>query len=198
MRAILSGSGRRRGLGPGAAGLGRHGLRVDGPRQPPQLRRPGAPAQTPEQVRAATRTALAMFEALNAIDRRYQSYLGFPAADRAASPDAAAATAAYKVLVHHYPAQKAAIEDSYTLAMAGIRDEPAREAGKAMGEKAAAAAIAAGGIDPAIAQEPYRPAHHARRMDRRLAALARAALGRLPPLGDAERRGASAAAAAWR
>jgi len=117
-----------------------------------------AAGQTPDQVRAATRTALAMFEALNAIDRRYQSYLGFPAAaDRSASSDAAAATAAYKVLVQHYPAQKAAIEDSYALAMAGIRDAPAREAGKALGEKAAAAAMTAGGIDPAIPQEPYRP-----------------------------------------
>jgi len=113
--------------------------------------------QLPEQMRATTRTSLAMFEALNAIDRRYQSYLGFEPADRTASPDSAAATAAYKVLVHHYPAQKAAIEDSYALAMAGIRDERAREAGRSIGEKAAAAAIQAGGIDPALPQEPYRP-----------------------------------------
>lgn len=116
-----------------------------------------APTQTPDQIRASTRTALAMFEAVNAIDRRYQSYLGFEPADRMASQDAAAATAAYKVLVHHYPAQKSAIEDSYTLAMAGIRDERARDAGRAIGEKAAAAAIEAGGIDPSISQEPYRP-----------------------------------------
>lgn len=113
--------------------------------------------QLPEQMRATTRTSLAMFEALNAIDRRYHSYLGFEPADRTASQDSAAATAAYKVLVHHYPAQKAAIEDSYTLAMAGIKDERAREAGRVLGEKAAAAAIQAGGIDPAIPQEPYRP-----------------------------------------
>jgi len=117
-----------------------------------------APApQLPEQMRGTTRAALAMFEALNAIDRRYQSYLGFEPGDRTASQDAAAATAAYRVLVHHHPAQKAAIEDSYTLAMAGIRDERAREAGRTIGEKAAAAAIAAGGIDPAVPQEPYRP-----------------------------------------
>jgi PAP2 superfamily len=113
--------------------------------------------QFPEQMRATTRTSLAMFEALNAIDRRYRSYLGFEPADRTASQDAAAATAAYKVLVHHYPAQKAALDDSYTLAMAGIGEERGREAGRAIGEKAAAAAIQAGGIDPAIPQEPYRP-----------------------------------------
>ncbi|HEX8573727.1 MAG TPA: vanadium-dependent haloperoxidase [Allosphingosinicella sp.] len=113
--------------------------------------------QAPEQTRATTRASLAMFEALNAIDRRYQSYLGFEPGDRAASPDSAAATAAYKVLVHHYPAQKAAIEDSYALAMAGIKDERTRESGRAIGEKAAAAAIQAGGIDPKVVQEPYRP-----------------------------------------
>lgn len=113
--------------------------------------------QSPEQTRASTRTALAMFEALNAIDRRYQSYLGFEPADGTASQDSAAATAAYKVLVHHYPAQKTALDDSYTLAMAGIKDERAREAGRMLGEKAAAAAIAAGGIDPSVPQEPYRP-----------------------------------------
>jgi hypothetical protein len=113
--------------------------------------------QPPEQMRASTRAALAMFEALNAIDRRYQSYLGFEPADGAPSQDAAAATAAYKVLVHHYPAQKTALDDSYALAMAGIRDEAAREAGRGIGEKAAAAAIAAGGINPSIPQEPYRP-----------------------------------------
>jgi hypothetical protein len=117
-----------------------------------------APApQAPEQSRASTRAALAMFEALNAIDRRYASYLGFEAGDRTASQEAAAATAAYKVLVQYYPAQKAALDDSYALAMAGLKDEAAREAGRAIGEKAAAAAIAAGGIDPSIPQEPYRP-----------------------------------------
>ena len=35
----------------------------------------------PDQDRAVTRVALAMFEALNAIDRRYESYLNFPAGD---------------------------------------------------------------------------------------------------------------------
>ncbi|HEU0079039.1 MAG TPA: hypothetical protein VFQ76_15405, partial [Longimicrobiaceae bacterium] len=32
-----------------------------------------------EQLRAVTRVSLAMFEALNAIDRRYESYLRLPA-----------------------------------------------------------------------------------------------------------------------
>jgi len=117
----------------------------------------GPAPQTADQMRAPTRAALAMFEALNAIDRRYQTYLGFETAGAAASQDAAAATAAFRVLVHGFPAQKTALEDSYALTMAGIRDEAAREAGRALGEKAAAAAIAVGGIDPSVPQEPYRP-----------------------------------------
>src|SRR5688572_22214001 len=41
----------------------------------------GAPGpMSPDTVRAPTRATLAMFEAVNAIDRRYQSYLGMPEA----------------------------------------------------------------------------------------------------------------------
>jgi hypothetical protein len=118
----------------------------------------GAPGPLgPDAARAATRTTLAMFEAVNAIDRRYESYLGFPQAERSASQDAAAATAAYKVLLKHYPANKASLEESYTLGMAQLGTGPAVESGKAIGEKAAEAAIGANGIDTAIGQTPYRP-----------------------------------------
>ncbi|HEU0016062.1 MAG TPA: vanadium-dependent haloperoxidase [Longimicrobium sp.] len=112
---------------------------------------------TPETMRAQTRVALAMFEAVNAIDRRYESYLDLPAGDRTASQDAAAATAAYRVLLHHFPAQKSALDDTYLLSMAGIADGPAKEAGRQIGEQAAAAARTAGGMDSTIAQTPYRP-----------------------------------------
>ena len=76
----------------------------------------------------------------------------FPQADRDASQDAAAATAAYKVLLKHYPANKAALDESYTLSMAQLGGGAAVEAGKAIGEKAAEAAMNANGIDPAIVQ----------------------------------------------
>lgn len=111
----------------------------------------------PETHRASTRTALAMFEAVNAIDRRFESYVGFPAAAPEASQDAAAATAAFRVLVHHYPANRAALEESYQLAMAAIADEARREAGRLIGERAAAALLAAGGVDPDVPAAPYRP-----------------------------------------
>lgn len=116
-----------------------------------------ATPRTPDQDRAATRAALAMFEAVNAIDRRYESYLGFPAGDPSASQDAAAATAAYRVLLAAFPAQKTLLDESYATAMAAVADERAREAGRLIGEQAATAAMAVGGIDPAIEQTPYRP-----------------------------------------
>ena len=116
-----------------------------------------ATGRTPDQERAMTRTALAVFEAVNAIDRRYRSYLNFPAGDAAASQEAAAATAAYKVLHHHFPAARTALDESYALTMAGITDERAREAGRLIGDAAAAAAIVAGGVDPAVPTTPFRP-----------------------------------------
>ncbi len=118
---------------------------------------PNAAPRTPDVDRAATRVSLAMFEALNAIDRRYESYLGFPAGDPSASQDAAAATAAYRVLLHAFPGQKAALDENYAIAMIAIPDAPAKEAGRLIGEAAATAAIAAGGVDPALQPVPYRP-----------------------------------------
>src|SRR5688572_14142820 len=116
-----------------------------------------AGVRTPDQDRAPTQAALAMFEALNAIDRRYESYLGFPVGDPTASQDAAAVTAAYRVLLAAFPAHKNALDESYSMAMEGIAEGPKREAGRLIGEAAASAALAVGGIDPAIVQEPYRP-----------------------------------------
>lgn len=107
--------------------------------------------------RALTQVSLAMFEAVNAIDRRYESYLKFPQGDAGASQDAAAATAAYTVLLHHFPTQKTALEESWQVAMAEIGDARARDSGKAIGEAAAAEALKAGGLDPTLTAVPYRP-----------------------------------------
>lgn len=107
--------------------------------------------------RALTQVSLAMFEAVNAIDRRYESYLAFPQSDSTASQDAAAATAAYKVLSSHYPSQKTALDESYRVAMEEIHDERARSAGQAIGDAAAVAALKAGLIDPAVTPVPYLP-----------------------------------------
>jgi hypothetical protein len=117
---------------------------------------PGTPPRA-DRPRATTRAALAMFEALNAIDPRYESYLGLRKADPKASQDAAAASAAHHVLLDHFPNLKRSLDDSLAITMAGIPDGPAKDAGSALGQQAAKLALAAGGIDPAAPQSPYRP-----------------------------------------
>jgi hypothetical protein len=117
---------------------------------------PGTPPRA-DRPRATTRAALAMFEALNAIDPRYESYLGLRKADPKASQDAAAASAAYHVLLDHFPNLKRSLDDSLAITMAGIPDGPAKDAGIALGQQAAKLALAAGGIDPAAPLSPYRP-----------------------------------------
>ncbi len=118
---------------------------------------PATAPRTPAHDRAQTQLALAMFEALNAIDRRYEYYLGMAPADPKASPDIAAATAAYQVLLAHFPSQKTALDESYAITLETVTDPVARETGVAIGKAAAELALKAGGIDPAIQQAPYLP-----------------------------------------
>lgn len=104
-----------------------------------------------------TKVALAMFEALNAIDHRYRSYVGMPVGSADADQQAAAMTAATEVLLKLAPANKAALQESYDLAMAGIAEGPSKAGAVAIGRQAAAAVLAVPDIDPAVTQVPYRP-----------------------------------------
>ena len=114
-------------------------------------------APTPDHAHLTTQVALAMFEATNAIDRRYESYLGMAEGNRRASQDAAAVSAAFQVLLAHFPDQKTSLSENYMIAMDAVSDSAARESGRMIGEAAAKLALAAGGIDPTITQMPYRP-----------------------------------------
>ncbi len=107
--------------------------------------------------RALTQVALAMFEAVNAIDRHYESYLKLDRGNPRASQEAAATTAAYRVLVTHFPAKTAELDENYRIAIESISDTTARESGRQIGEVAAKLALAAGGIDPSVVQQPHRP-----------------------------------------
>lgn len=80
-------------------------------------------------------------------------------ADRpvAASVDAAIAAAHRVTITKLFPAQQAAVEATYQAALATIADGPARAAGIAAGEKAAAAVLAARADDGAAVPETYRP-----------------------------------------
>jgi hypothetical protein len=82
---------------------------------------------------------LAVFEAVNAITGAYEPYIGVEA-QPGASVDAAAATAAYRVLKTYFPA--ADIDQAYATTLAAIADGPSKTNGIATGEAAAAALIA--------------------------------------------------------
>lgn len=115
------------------------------------------PVFTGEHGAAGTQVALAMFEAVNAIDRRYRSYVGLPLVDPAANQDVAAMTAAARVMLAHFPGKKTDIQESYQLALAGVPEGAAKAAGIAAGEAAAKAALVRGEIDKTVVQRPYRP-----------------------------------------
>ena len=101
-------------------------------------------AQTPfPQARFAAITQLAVFEAVNAITREYQPYLGPITAPSNASAEAAAATAAHDVLKNYFPSGAAALDTALMSSLATIPDGPAKTAGIAVGQAAAAAMIAA-------------------------------------------------------
>ncbi len=101
-------------------------------------------AQPPfPQARFAAITQLAVFEAVNAITREYQPYLGTITAPHDASPTAAAAAAAYGVLSNYFPASLATLNAAYATSLAAIPDGPRKTAGIATGQAAAAAMIAA-------------------------------------------------------
>ncbi|HEX9162995.1 MAG TPA: vanadium-dependent haloperoxidase [Thermoanaerobaculia bacterium] len=85
----------------------------------------------------------AMYEAVNAIDGRFQPYIATPpSATPGASEEAAAATAAYKVLTAFFPAQQPFLDGQYAASLATVADGYAKTQGIAIGEEAAAGLLA--------------------------------------------------------
>src|SRR4029453_2607433 len=63
----------------------------------------------PFKNRIMAMVQVAVHDALNSIDARYEGYLGLPSANGGASPGAAVAAAAYRVLLGVVPSQAAAL-----------------------------------------------------------------------------------------
>lgn len=101
---------------------------------------------------------IAMFEAVNAIDRRYAPYKLNLSVDRAASREAAAAAAAYDVLLALHPDKKPDLDAALAASLAGITDGEARSKGVELGKQAAAGIIALRTNDGSNTPEDYRPA----------------------------------------
>ncbi len=101
---------------------------------------------------------LAVFDAVNSIDHRFQPYLFTTQAPAGASQDAAAAAAAHRILVNYFPAQQASLDADLASSLAAISDTPANiSAGQAVGEAAAQALIAARTSDGLLVNFPYTP-----------------------------------------
>jgi hypothetical protein len=100
---------------------------------------------------------VAMFEAVNAIDKRYAPYKLNLVADRGTSREAAAASAAHDVLLALYPDQKSDLDATLAAALAAIADSDAKSKGVELGRKAAAGIIALRAEDGSNVPESYRP-----------------------------------------
>lgn len=111
--------------------------------------------------RALAMVHAAVYEAVNAITRRYPvSDLKLDSAP-GASVEAAIAAANRVALTHLTPNQTAKIDQAYQAAIAAIGNEAAKKAGIAVGEQAAQRILAMRANDGADNQETYRPVTNA-------------------------------------
>jgi hypothetical protein len=101
----------------------------------------------PQQARVAAIMHAAIFGAVNAIDPKYSVYAISPPVTLMASQEAAAAAAAYGVLVRLFPAKKAALDEQYAATLEQIPDGEAETNGIKIGEFVAAEFVALRSMD---------------------------------------------------
>jgi hypothetical protein len=96
----------------------------------------------PQSTMYLARAQAAVYNAVVAIEGRYQPYRSALAPRPGASVNAAVAMAAHDVLVYDFPAQQAALDADLAAALAAIPDGPSKTAGVEVGQAAAAELIA--------------------------------------------------------
>jgi hypothetical protein len=111
----------------------------------------------PITVRMMAIVQVSVFEAVNAITGRYPTGRAGLAAAPGASVEAAVAAATRAALSKLLPAEQAAIDTDYQALLRAVPDGPAKTAGIALGEQAAAAILAQRADDGAVAADSYRP-----------------------------------------
>jgi hypothetical protein len=111
----------------------------------------------PIQGRALAIMHVAMFEAVNSIERRYVPYRLKLVADRKTSGETAAAMAGHDVLVSLYPDQKSGLDALLAETLNLVEDGAARERGVILGRQAAADILQLRGGDGSELSESYRP-----------------------------------------
>jgi hypothetical protein len=105
--------------------------------------------------RAMAIVHIAMFEAVNAIDRHYQSYVGLPPAQPDTSMRAAIAQACYDTLVFLYPSQTAIFQGHLNSELGQVASGDSKNHGIALGHSAAQAIIAWRTYDGSQIPEPH-------------------------------------------
>jgi hypothetical protein len=110
-----------------------------------------------QQARGMALLHVAMFEAVNAIEGRYQPYKLSLITDRNTSLEAAAAVAGHEVLAALYPAQKPGLDAMLARSLAGVAEGPAKQRALLLGRKAAADLLALRAADGSDASERWRP-----------------------------------------
>lgn len=111
----------------------------------------------PPAYRVMAMVQSAVYEAVNAVTKRYPSNGVKLDVAPGASVEAAVAAANRAVLSKLIPSQQAAIDSAYQAALSGIPASAGKAEGVAVGEKAAAAILALRADDGAAAAESYRP-----------------------------------------
>lgn len=101
---------------------------------------------------------LAVFDAVNAFDHRFQPYLFSTNPPAGANKDAAAVAAAHWILVNYFLSQQSMLDTAFNASLAAISDTPANiAAGRAVGEASAQALITARANDGLLANVLYTP-----------------------------------------
>jgi hypothetical protein len=117
------------------------------------VRTPGAQPATIHPTRSFAIMHAAIYDAVNAIDRKHKPYLvHLDGVSRSASQDAAAAFAAHDVLVQLYPKFQATLDAQLQQALAEIPDGPDKVEGTNIGQTVAAGILALRSNDGSNAQ----------------------------------------------
>ncbi len=97
----------------------------------------------------------AVYNAVVGITERYEPYKWDPDPPEVASPEAAAATAAFRVLLEYFPASEARLNTAYETSLDGIPDGDPKQGGIRFGERAAARIIRLRTDDGRFADVPF-------------------------------------------
>jgi hypothetical protein len=115
-----------------------------------------APAVAPVYFAYVT---VAMFDAANSIDRRYEPFAVSVRAPRGASVDAAVIAAAHDVLAHYFPAQQSTLDAEQVASLAALHDGTSKSDGMTVGQAVALQWLALRAGDGVEAPIVYTPGH---------------------------------------